>query len=208
LRGFGRRLGRDLARVVGAIGQEDYHAAFRLRILEHVRRIRQAQPDGRAVFQLQIGRELDLPEQAVQHGVIGGHGRLAEGFVREHHQPNAVIRAAADEIVDDALGRFQAVLRLKIERGHAAGNVLRDDDVHAFAAHDLFGLRQLRPRQSDNQQGEREQAAHRQQRAQGRAPGALVAQQAHTGKAQARRLVPRLTALHQIGQQRITNSSQ
>ena len=120
MRGFGGGLGRDLAGVVGAIGQQDHHAAFRFRIFEHVGRIRQPQPDGRAVLQLQIGRELHLLEQAIQHRVIGGHGRLAERFVRKHHQPDAIVRAAADEIIDDGLGRFQAILRLKIERGHTA----------------------------------------------------------------------------------------
>ena len=85
--------------------------------------------------------------------------------------------------------------------GHiiTVSKVLRDDDVYAFAVHDLFGLRQLRACQSYHQQRQRQQAQQRQAGAQPRAPGARLLHGLHRGEAQARQLMPRLPSIQQVG---------
>ena len=141
----------NLSRVVHAIRQQDHDARFCIRIFDHVRRVCDAQANRGAVFDFQIGREFRIVQQPIQNGVVCRQRRLIERFFRKHHEPDAVIRALVNEIRNHAFRNFQTIVRLKIERCHAARNIERERNVNAFALDNFFCLDQLRTRESNNQ---------------------------------------------------------
>ena len=65
----------------------------------------------------------------------GGYPFFVTGPIPD--DPNTIVAPLCDELANDLLGGLQAVLRLKVKRGHAARDIHRQHNIHTLATDDL-----------------------------------------------------------------------
>src|SRR6267378_6969253 len=126
LRDAGSLQGRKVAGVVVAVGDQDDHAALRLGLPQPVDRGAQGIADRRAVYD---HAGADLIQERLQHLVVQGEGTLRVRLAREDDEPDAVVRARADEVAQDLLRHRDPVLGAEVGRQHRGGEVEGDHDV-------------------------------------------------------------------------------
>ena len=153
--------GRDVAGVVGAVGDEDDHFGGGFARGEAAHSVGQAHTDGRALGNhartLQVAT--DIAEHGEQGSVVGSHGTLREGFTTEEGEADVVVLTTGDELVGHLLGGLNAV-RFEVLREHTHRDVHRNHDVDAF--HLTLALRRggLRTCQNHDHQHQHQQSQH------------------------------------------------
>ena len=135
-------VGRRLAGVVGAVGDEHDRARLRRQLLELAQGERERGADGGAV-----GQESDVHpiEHLAEQVGIGGERRLEEGAAGEDHEADEIALTPPRELGEHAARDLEPVAGLEVRRLHAARDVQRDHDVARLAADLLHVVRLLRP---------------------------------------------------------------
>ncbi len=152
-RGGGDRV--DLARVVGAVGDQHDHPGLGRAVLEASGGVRQRHADGGAVRQ---AVELDRVDEQAEHVAVGGQRRPGHGRAGEDRQADAVAGAPGDEVAHDLLGHGEPVAGLEVLGAHAARDVEHDLDVDPLGEALLPGIAELRAGERGDQAAEGEEA--------------------------------------------------
>ena len=90
---LGCRHRRDVATVVGTVGQQDDHAALGLRVLQATDAVGQSHADGRTIlYQSTLCNvSTHVLQQVEQRGVVGGHGALRKSLTGKDAQTDVVV---------------------------------------------------------------------------------------------------------------------
>src|SRR3972149_10680817 len=108
---------------------------------------------GWAVGDVQLA---DGGDEGLQGLVVEREGADEEARVAKGDEAEAVVRAAGDEVAEDALGNGEAAFAAQGRYRHAAGGVEDEGDVDALAGQLALRLARLGPRPRDDEQEEGE----------------------------------------------------
>jgi hypothetical protein len=154
-RELGRLARRHVAAVGVAVGREDDHAALGRRLAQPVDRDAEAVADrGAAPVD---HAELEAADHRAQRLVVGRQRQERVRVAAEDHAADAVVRAAADEVIDDVLGGVEAV-GLDVGRLHRQRQIEREHDVDAVDVGLVARVDALRPHQREGHAADRQHA--------------------------------------------------
>ena len=156
-RQLGRRHGVELARVVGAVGDQHHNLRVGGRGPQAIDGRADPQTDGGAVGERP---QPDLLEKMVGDIVVQGERTDRDRRTGKDDQPDPVVGPAVEKPPDDLFRDPEAVGGLEVEGRHRTRDVEGDHHIHPLRMLEMPGEHFLRTRQGDGQGRKGESCQH------------------------------------------------